>query len=127
MPPKPYAWTQEVEDEILGRIARGEAIHVICDDDWLPSLNTMYKRLANDEAFREKYAHARDLQADREFDEIRNIADLATPEDVQVARLRIDARKWRAAKLRPKVYGDKIDVEHSGGVTITLPPDSREL
>jgi hypothetical protein len=25
-------------------------------------------------------------------------------------RLRIDARKWTAAKLRPKQWGDKIDV-----------------
>jgi hypothetical protein len=25
-------------------------------------------------------------------------------------RLRIDARKWSAAKLRPKQWGDKIDV-----------------
>ena len=29
-------------------------------------------------------------------------------------KLRIDARKWLAAKLLPKVYGDKLDVNVSG-------------
>lgn len=29
---------------------------------------------------------------------------------VQRSKLRVDARKWVAAKLKPKKYGDKIDV-----------------
>ena len=127
MPPKPYAWTPEIEDEIFGRIAKGEALHVICDDDWLPSVDTVYRRMHSDEAFRDNYARAKDMHADRVFDEIQLISDLATPEDVQVARLRIDTRKWRLGKLRPKVYGDKLDVEHSGGITVNLPADSRDL
>ena len=27
----------------------------------------------------------------------------------------IDARKWLAGKLRPKKYGDRVEVEHLGG------------
>ncbi len=30
----------------------------------------------------------------------------------QVARLRVDARKWVASKLRPKTWGDKQQIEH---------------
>ena len=30
------------------------------------------------------------------------------------SRLRVDARKWIASKLLPKVYGDKIDATLSG-------------
>ena len=29
---------------------------------------------------------------------------------VQQKRLQVDTRKWVAAKLKPKVYGDRIDV-----------------
>lgn len=106
-----FEWTEAVEDEILERIIRGEAVYTICGperDDFLPSETTFYKRLASDDAFAEKYARAKEAQAHREADEIRDIADNATPEDVQVARLKIDARKWRAGKLAPKSYGDKV-------------------
>jgi hypothetical protein len=30
------------------------------------------------------------------------------------SRLRVDARKWVAAKLKPKKYADKITNEHTG-------------
>jgi hypothetical protein len=33
---------------------------------------------------------------------------------VNRSRLRIDARKWLAAKLHPKKYGDKVDVTTDG-------------
>ncbi len=37
---------------------------------------------------------------------------------IEHRRLQVDARKWYAGKLRPKVYGDKIQQEHSGEVTV---------
>jgi hypothetical protein len=40
-------------------------------------------------------------------DEIVEIADNATPQDAHVARLKVDARKWVAAKLLPRKYGDR--------------------
>jgi hypothetical protein len=67
---------------------------------------------------REQYARARDAQSDVIADEILMIAD--TEEDAQKARVRIDARKWLAGKMKPKVYGDKQTVEHSGGLSINL-------
>lgn len=118
-----FAWSEEVENEILTRIMRGESILAICGvgrDSFLPSETTFYKRLSSDPDFAEKYARARVAQGHREADEIRQIADLATPEDVQVARLRIDARKWRASKLAPKVYGDKIEHTGPGGGPLTV-------
>jgi hypothetical protein len=33
-------------------------------------------------------------------------------------RLRVDARKWLAAKMKPRVYGDKL--EHTGSVELTF-------
>jgi hypothetical protein len=36
------------------------------------------------------------------------------------SRLRVETRKWMAGKLRPKVYGDKIDVEHGGSVSVQI-------
>src|SRR5258707_14729420 len=42
--------------------------------------------------FRDQYARAREAQADKYFQEIIEIADAATPETVNVARLRVDKR-----------------------------------
>jgi len=121
-----FKWTEDIENEIFRRMQEGEAISAICGkgrDDWLPHEWTFYKRITEDEDFAKKYARAREVQAHRETEEIRAIADLATPEDVHVARLRIDARKWRASKLAPKVYGDKLAI---GGAS-DLPPVRSEV
>jgi hypothetical protein len=52
------------------------------------------------------------------FQEIIEIADAATPETVNVARLRVDSRKFTVARLAPKKYGDHIrhDVKGAGGI-----------
>ena len=40
--------------------------------------------------------------------------------DAQQARVELDARKWFASKFLPKRYGDKVDLEHSGNVGLTV-------
>ena len=108
-----FEWTEKVSQEILARLMGGETVSEICGpdrDDFIPSERTFYKRLAADKDFAQEYARARQIQAHREFEEIRQIADMATVEDHSVARLRIDARKWRASKMAPKVYGDKLEL-----------------
>jgi hypothetical protein len=112
-----FVWTEEIEDEIFDRMIGGEGISQILGldrEDFLPSERTFYKRASIDGDFAQKYARAREAQGHREAEEIKAIADAATPEDVQVARLRVDARKWRAGKLAPKVYGDKLEVSGAG-------------
>jgi len=131
-----YEWTSDVEDEILSRIAKGEAIRNICKDDWLPAWSTLNKRLASDSEFSARYARAREEQADTIFDQCLDIADSqegdiipgrdGEPDKVNHdaiarAKLRIDTRKWMAGKLRPKVYGDKLDLSSSDG-TMTPKP-----
>lgn len=132
-----YAWTPEIEDEIFGRIAKGESLVDICEDDWLPSRSTVHKRLADDPAFADRYARAREAQADTIFDEILQIADdarndwmerrgeddagwVANGEHIQRSRLRIEARKWMAGKLRPKVYGEKLELDGKVGLTVSV-------
>ena len=66
--------------------------------------------------FLERYARAREAQADKYFQEIVEIADAATPETVNVARLRVDSRKFTVARLAPKMYGDHVEHNIKGGV-----------
>lgn len=125
-----FKWTEDAEQEILSRIMSGETVTEICGagrDDFLPGERTFYKRLANDPVFAQEYARAREAQGHREADEIRKIADAATPENVHVARLQIDARKWRASKMAPKVYGDKLELDGRVGFSVTISGDDADL
>ena len=140
--------SKAVRDTICERIAQGESLRSICESEGMPAARTVHRWLLDDADFCQQYARAREDQADHYADEIVSIADespgLITREDgdeVEVSvdsaavarqRLRIDARKWVASKLKPKKYGEKLDLEHSGMVGLaqvsaeTLPPEEWE-
>lgn len=67
-----------------------------------------------------KYARAREDRADAFHERIVAVAREPVrrtdkgnldPADVALKRLEVDSLKWAAAKLAPKRYGDKLDVE----------------
>jgi hypothetical protein len=130
--------SQALIDTICERIAQGESLRSICktDDKAMPGLSTVFTWLAEDAKFQEQYARARETQADVFADELVAIADedpaliekdgqggitvLLDSSAIQRQRLRIDTRKWVASKLKPKKYGDKLDVEHAGQVIVEV-------
>jgi hypothetical protein len=69
-------------------------------------------------------SRAREEQADKFFREIIEIADAPAADNVQVARarLRVDARKWAAARLAPKKYGDHVSHDVQGNPTLNFQP-----
>ncbi|WP_030538356.1 hypothetical protein [Sphingobium sp. DC-2] len=129
----PIEYSDEIANTICERIAGGESLRKICLADDMPAQSTVYKWLLDPAKadFVEQYTRARELQADTLFDECQDIADDGSNDwmadkdaeegtkyngdAVQRSRLRIDTRKWMAGKLRPKKYGDKIDLTSDGG------------
>ncbi len=99
----------------------------------LPNYSTIMEWLIDEPALSQRYARAREDQADFLADEIVAIADdgshdfVGAAEDgqfnsehVQRSRLRVDARKWAAAKLKPKKYGDRVDVGLTGRIRVIV-------
>jgi hypothetical protein len=128
---RPSDYSVKVTIDICSRLAAGEPLVHICRDDGLPDVSTVYRWLAVHEPFRDLYAIAREDQADTLADQIIDIADtpllgvvtktdeegnVETTESDMIAhrRLQVDARKWIAAKLKPKKYGDKVEQTHVG-------------
>lgn len=101
----------EVVSTLCTRIASGESIQGICKAKDMPAARTVYARMAEDDEFRTGIARARESQQEYEADRCVEMADEATLEDWQLVKLRIWARQWRAAKLSPRKYGDKPQVE----------------
>jgi len=127
---RPSDYTQDIADRICEAILDGQSLRSICGAADMPGRATVMHWLANNSQFRDQYARAKEEQADVLADEIVAIAD---EDDTKVVagsdgttavvfdstavarnRLRVDARKWVAAKLKPKKYGDRIAQEVSG-------------
>jgi hypothetical protein len=85
----------------------------------MPSWPTISKWLNEKPDFVTQYARAREDQAEAHADRIIEIADDKTI-DANHKRIMVDARKWVASKLKPKRYGDKLDLEHKGEVGLTV-------
>lgn len=142
---RPTDYSQETADYICEALSDGHSLKEICDADDMPTRSTVYRWLSLHPEFSDMYARAREEQAETLADEIIAIADESygdTKEDkhgntvcdtefIQRSKLRVDARKWVAAKLKPKKYGDRITQNHEGSVqvsaverTIVKAPDS---
>lgn len=108
---RPSSYTPEIGAIICERLAEGEGLKAICEDKAMPCREAVRKWKNDNPEFACMYARAREDQADTLAADIIDISDNATAETVQQARLRSDNRKWYAAKLRPRVYGDKTILE----------------
>ncbi len=130
---RPSIFTKELGDKICKRIAEGESVRSISQDDKMPSGATIYNWLLDSDklAFLEQYARARNVQAELLFEEILEIADDTTNDTMLVrmgknevpmenrewvnrSKLRVDSRKWYLSKVLPKKFGDKLDLTSDG-------------
>lgn len=132
---RPSIYSEELTDIICEELAGGKSLNAICKREDMPCIatvmNWLVKAEMGDEQFAgllEKYLRARDAQADVIFDECLEIADdklgdyrldpekglIVDGDHIQRAKLRVDTRMRMAGKLKPKKYGDKIDMTTGG-------------
>lgn len=107
------------QDDVCEHIASGKSLV-----SWCKKTGVSYTRimvdLRKDVDFQQKYAYAREDQADYLADEIIEISDDVSKDitvdaegkpvidgfGAQRARLMVDTRKWAASKMKPKKYGE---------------------
>lgn len=135
---RPSDFTQDKADEIVRRLSAGEPLASICAGDDMPAVRTVSDWKRANEAFSANFAQAREDGFDAiaaecleiAEDGSRDYAEKKRPdgtkyeafdsEHVQRSKLRIETRLKLLAKWDPKRYGDKLDVEHGGGLTINV-------
>jgi hypothetical protein len=124
---RPTSYDTETAEKICTWLSEGKSLRAFCGLKGNPSQSMVYRWLAEHEDFREKYARAREEQAETFADAVVHIAD--TESDAGIARVRIDARKWAAGKLAPKKYGDKNTTELTGadGAPLMAEPSNRDI
>lgn len=127
---RPSKYTEALAIGICERIAKGRPLTKICRLKGMPDYSTVLRWRRDRDDFAALYQAAREDAADTLADQVLTIADDASGdvtedgeggrvvdhENVQRSRLRVDARKWIACKLKPRVYGERIQhAGHDGG------------
>jgi hypothetical protein len=116
------ACTPEIFERILEEMRGGKTLAQVLDihkeGNNYPSLSTVYKYTNNHSEARAQYTQARENCADALADDILRVAESTL--DPQRARNQITARQWLASKIKPKVYGDKLDVDVNNRIDISL-------
>ena len=115
-------------------MAAGRTLRAFCDGVGKPSFKTVYLWMEKDPEFSTRIAHAREVGHDAIADECVEIID--TPletvkvvetekgetriieDNVARSRLRLEGRLKLLAKWNPRKYGERVEVEHGGRVTL---------
>lgn len=118
---RPSLYSEQMADEICERCLT-RPIHQVAADTDMPSESAIYVWFKQYPAFLEKYTRACEIRAYRRSDEIDRITQDVRDGRLEPdqARVMIDAHKWQAGKENRKAFGDKVDVNAAGRVTVEL-------
>jgi len=129
---RPSDYSEEIADLICTDIATSsKSLKTICEQEGMPNAVTVMRWLRVHDEFRNQYARAKEDQADFLAEEMIDIADdgsndlmtitkgdisyeMENKEVTNRSKLRVETRKWIASKLKPKKYGEKLDLTSDG-------------
>lgn len=134
---RPTDYTPELAAELFARMVGGLSLRKICEADDMPDRTTFFVWIQKHTEFANQYAIAAEARSEALVEDMLEIADNGTNdwmidndpdnpgyrlngEHINRSRLRVDVRKWHASKLKPKKYGEKLDVDHTGSVSIQV-------
>lgn len=125
------SYSIELAEQICDAVATTPmGITALCaiNKDW-PTARIIFRWLVKHPEFTDMYSRARKAQievlidqvmqlvTDTSKDWVRKQGEICADHDhISRVRLQIDSIKWLATKLLPKVYGDKIQTEHTGSI-----------
>lgn len=128
---RPELYTQELADRVCQKIAEGYSMRTVCKPEDMPSIAVVFSWFRKYPGFQEQYARATEERTEAMSEDILDIADdgsndlmtiqkgnhsyeIENKEVTNRSRLRVDTRKWLMAKMKPKKYGDKVDLTTNG-------------
>lgn len=127
---RPTKYSEAMDNAICDGIKHGKGLRPICAELDI-DVGSIFNWLREQPEFFKRYAQAREIQAEVLADEIVALADdcrlgekvtvkgdgkveTVTGDMVERSKLQVDARKWVAARLLPKKFGDRVTSEHIG-------------
>lgn len=92
------------------RMMAGEAVSRICRDESMPSKTDLYAELASNREFRTSFSRARRNQLVSLAEEMIELADGATDENIERVNLQLKVRRWNFARVAGRKYGTLNDL-----------------
>jgi hypothetical protein len=121
---------QVYADEVIEWITDGRTLRDYCRQPNKPSWGAVYEWVRKDKEFAERFARARDAGADAIAEDTIAMIDeepertedgsRIDPAYVQWRRIQVEQRLKLLAKWNPKKYGDRVGVDHAGGVQLQV-------
>lgn len=123
-------WDVDTLEDIMVDIAMGSTVKAACEKAFRgDTIHTFYKLVLKDPVVKEMYDEARQIQAEKmAIDDLIEIADDDARDEtwdgkgnsaaVNRSRLKVDARKWAAAKLHYKRFGDKVQQDVNANIVV---------
>jgi hypothetical protein len=107
---RPTVITYEVGEAIFQRIEAGESVSAITKAEGFPSSRTLYRRVESDEDFKSRFNWSLMVRSELWAEEIVSISDSVknstSMEEINAAKLAVNARQWIVSRLLAKKYGD---------------------
>ena len=130
-PGRPSLYSDELADYICQELGNGRSLRSICEnDDGMPDRSTVLRWQQNNDDFAAKCARTREgAQVEHVVDEMAVIEAgvLAGTIPPDAARVVLSSKQWRASKLAPKKYGDKVNLDATGGFKVTIGKEYKGL
>ena len=128
---RPSIYTQELADSICTGIGNGYSLRTVCDAEDMPNMSTVFEWIRKHEEFSKQYARACEERTEFHQEAMLEMGDkaIAHAEDadpkaagavVSAYKLKADNLKWHMSKMKPKKYGEKLDLT-SGGEKLPTP------
>lgn len=114
----PVRFTQDLVERICTRVAAGEALSKICDEEGMPARTTLYRWCDQRPGFQEAFARACDIAADTCADEALEVARRTTPATVQADRLRVSTLIWHASRGPQRRRGSGAEADRKAQRTV---------
>ena len=105
--------SEDVWSEFLERLTNGSTITSIVKDKSMPSWTSISRKLAAEPEFERQYRLAlefRGMLLQEELEDIKRDARMGMG-DAHSLRLAADITKWQVARMTPKIYGDRQQLE----------------
>jgi hypothetical protein len=141
-PSRELPFSQEIAESICQRLANGESLLAICENEGYPTRDTVRKWADIDPDFHMQYVRAREAQAEHYVDEMTLIADDGrndfmekqrqngetfvdvNREHLDRSKIRIATRQWIIERVLANKYGPKpqVVVQNNQQNVVSLDP-----
>ena len=118
---RPSEYDFELCKKICDEVANGENIISVLKESSYPSWSTFRRWKNENEELRTLYVNSQQdkgIALENEIDDVMQSLKAGEME-ASVGNVLIQTLKWKMAKFYPKMFGDKLDVETNGNLSIT--------